>query len=221
MMGLNILLADVPPFPTLLLIIGAILILLALAGKITIKEATVGIPQRGLRVIAGIIGTALIVVALSRSSSPTLQPSPSPTPSLVDAGKAQDEIPMERYQELGGKWVVWEKVDEADGGYEIVWNYDASVMGNQLTMSGKKVAVNEKTGPRKPRTDEEATSSVYTLNLKGLEALGQATEKDRYGTTPAKLQVTFAKNLKTFSGRLSTSETGFSSVNGSKQSPTQ
>lgn len=165
------LLAEVPPFPTLLLIIGSVLILLALAGQITIKEATVGIPQHSLRVIAGIIGLALVVMALTRNSSPSSSPTPS---SVAVEGNAQDEIPMDRYQELAGKWVIWEKVDEADGGYEIVWNYDASVMGNRLTMSGKKVAVNEKQGPRKPRTDEKSTTSVYTLDLKGLEAVGQA-----------------------------------------------
>ena len=38
--------ADViPPFPTLLLILGAVLTLLGLTGQITIKEATMGIPR--------------------------------------------------------------------------------------------------------------------------------------------------------------------------------
>jgi hypothetical protein len=213
---------SLPPFTTILLIIGTLLIVLALAGQITIKEATVGIPQRGLRWLAGVIGAGLIGLAvclfapalISHTPSTNASPAPAASPSIPSA-----TIPVTRYRELAGKWSVTEKVRPEYGGYEIVWIYDAVVLGSQVTMQGKKSVVNEPSSAQEKELtpDEKGTVSVYTFVLAGLQGEGSFEEKDSHGlVTRGDLKLEFAPSLVSFTGTEG-SGANVSSLMGSKQ----
>jgi hypothetical protein len=130
---------SLPPFTTLLLILGALLVVLALAGQITVKEATIGIPQPFLRWLAGIIGAGLIGVAVwlfgpAFTSHGIQSTSSTPTPS-VSASVAAPSVPISR---MNGKWSVTEKVRPEYGGYEILWAYDAVVLALRSRCEAKK-----------------------------------------------------------------------------------
>jgi hypothetical protein len=212
---------SIPPFTTILLIVGALLIVLALSGQITIQKATVGIPQRSLRLLAGIIGAALVSAALwlvlAPASVPLLSHSPTQSPAASPPGPVPSaSIPVSRYGELKGKWVVTEKVGIDYGGYEIIWAYDATVFGNQLTMTGKKVVVNEPHEPQEKKLspDEKATVSIFTLVLTGQESEGTFEEKDSHGLiTRGDLKINFSQNLMSFTGTAA----NVSTLIGSKQ----
>jgi len=213
---------SIPPFTTILLILGAVLILLSLAGQITVKQLTVGISQRGLRILAGIIGVGLIAVAVWLFVAPAPNPHnslssvASPAP-VVAATPTQKNIPLESYDKLRGKWEIIETVVPPYGNYEIVWNYNASVLGNRLTMQGNKTKVNEPGNVRPLRPDEKATVSVYTLDLNGLEAEGTANEKDPNGVIVSNVKIRFSEDLKSLSGTFQTGGSQVSTLMGSKQ----
>ena len=198
----------IPPFTTLLLILGAILIVLALSGQISIKEAVVGIPQRGLRILAGLIGVGLIGVAVwmyarpaSTAQTTTLN-SPAGTPTAGPPVTAAN-TPAIPYDQLAGTWKVIEKVRPEHGGWEIFWTYDAKVLGTSLTMEGKKTRVNDagSTRERDLTADEKGTVSVFSLALNGPAAIGTFEERDSHGEIiHGNLRIQFARDLRSFSG---------------------
>lgn len=203
----------IPPFPTLLLILGAVLTLLGLTGQISIKEAKLGIPQPSLRVLAGVIGIAFVGVAIwilvfpATVASDQKVPSSPPQTAPVPAPTPESSIPNERYKELTGTWSVTEKVQPKFGGYEIIWNYTATVVGKQLTLRGKKTVVNEpgQTAQRKLTDEEKRTDSVCILFLAGLRAEGTFEEKSPRETLAGTIKLHFADDLHSFAG---TAETG-------------
>jgi len=65
---------QIPPFATVLLLVGAVLILVALAGKITIKEAHLGISRASLRCAAGVIGGVFVIASVWLFLAPPLSP---------------------------------------------------------------------------------------------------------------------------------------------------
>jgi hypothetical protein len=211
-----------PPFTTILLALGALLILLGLTGRITLKQVNLGISQLSLRVLSGIIGAGLIGIAIwlfvfpvasSQSSSPG-STSPTPGATALSVGKT---IPLERYNELTGKWEIIETVVPPYGDYEIIWSYEASVLGNRLTMQGKKQRINERQSVRPLRADEKGTVSIYTLDLVGLEAEGKASEKDQNGVIVSTVKIHFSEDLKSLSGTFQTGGSQVSTLMGSRQ----
>ncbi|MEA3082283.1 MAG: hypothetical protein QOD54_1989 [Sphingomonadales bacterium] len=198
----------IPPFTTLLLILGAILVVLSLSGQITIKEAVVGIPQRGLRILAGLIGIGLIGAAVWMYARPASSPqtttlnSPPGTPAAGPpvTGVNNPAIP---YDQLAGTWKVIEKVRQEHGGEEIFWTYDAKVLGTSMTMEGKKTRVNDagSTKERELTADDKGTVSVFSLALNGAAAIGTFEERDSHGDIiHGNLRIQFARDLRSFSG---------------------
>ncbi len=203
--------------------LGALLVVLALAGQITIKQLRVGIQERVLRILAGIIGGSLICAAIWLAFRPTDKvPSSSVSPSnetrTVSVSPTQRAIPVERYSDLAGKWSVTEKVRPEYGGYEIIWSYDAFVQGNQVTMTGKKTLVYElgQTKMRDLTDDEKATVSVCTLILAGFQGEGTFDEKNPHETIRGNLKIRFSDNLMSFNG---TAGEDVSTIIGSKIIP--
>jgi len=112
--------------------------------------------------------------------------------------------------------MVIEKVRPEHGGWEIIWLYDATVLGNQLTMQGRKTVVNEpsSTQEKELTADEKATVSIYTLLLTGLEGEGTSEEKDSHGfVNRSDVKVSFAPDLMSFTG----TEGNVSALAGSRQ----
>jgi hypothetical protein len=212
---------SLPPFTTLLLILGALLVVVALAGKITIKEAAVGIDQPYLRCLAGIIGAGLIGVAVwlfapALGSHAIESKNPSPT-SAVSPSVSAPAVPLTR---ANGKWSVTEKVRPEYGGYEIVWTYDAVVLGSQLTMQGKKKIVRQPSSSEdaKLSADEKATVSVFTLDVTGLNAEGTYDETDSHNAhNRGTLKIHFSDRLESFSGVSQAGGSDVSTLMGSKQ----
>jgi hypothetical protein len=210
-----------PPFTTILLIVGTLLMVLALAGQITVKQLTVGISQRSLRMLAGIIGAGFVGIAVWLFVFPTATISGlpsnigSPTPPV--ALRPQKIVPLERYNELSGSWEIVETVIPPNGNYEIIWSYKASVLGNRLTMEGRKTAINEPGRVRPLRADEKATISIYTLDLNGFEGEGSASERDPNGVIISNVKVHFSDDLKSLSGSFETGGSQISTLMGSKQ----
>jgi len=214
---------SLPPFTTILLMLGALLVVLALAGQITIKQLRVGIQERVLRIVAGIIGSGLICAAVWLAFGPAGKAPSSTSVSnetrTVSSPLTQGTIPVERYKDLVGKWSVTEKVRPEYGGYEIIWSYDAFVQGNQITMTGKKTFVNERDEPGQTKTrdltdDEKATVSVCTIILAGFQGEGTFEEKSPHETIRGNLKIRFSDNLMSFSG---TAGEDVSTIIGSKQ----
>lgn len=128
-------------------------------------------------------------------------------------------IPIDRYRELNGTWLIFEQVNKDHGGWEIIWSYAASVSGSQLAMHGKKTTVNEpgSAAPRELAPGEKATVSVYSLTLAGLEAEGTSDEQDPNGHVYSALKLQFSEDLKSLSGTLKTGGADVSTLYGSKQ----
>jgi hypothetical protein len=135
------------------------------------------------------------------------------------SGPAPFDVTVERYAQLTGTWVIFEQVRKDHGGEEIVWNYDASVTGRQVTMRGKKTVVNEPglTTKRELAPDERLTTSTYLLTLKGLDAEGTSDEQDPNGHLYSTLKIRFSDDLRSLSGTLKTGGAEISSLYGSKQ----
>jgi hypothetical protein len=211
---------SLPPFTTLLLILGALLVLVALAGKITIKEAAIGIDQPYLRCLAGILGAAFIGVAVwlfapAIASHAVESKSQAATPS-VSASTNAPAVPLSR---ANGKWSVTEKVHPDFGGYEIVWTYDAVVLGTQITMQGKKKIVRQPNSSEdtKLSVDEKATVSVFTLDVTGLSAEGTYDETDHKEHNRGTLKIHFSDRFESFSGVTQSGGSNISTLMGSKQ----
>jgi hypothetical protein len=213
---------SLPPFTTLLLILGAVLVVLSLSGQITIREAVVGIPQRGLRILAGLIGVGLIGIAVWMYALPANQtassngPTSTPAVSAPVIGANALAIP---YDQLAGTWKVIEKVRPEQGGYEIFWTYDSKILGTSVTMEGKKTRVNDpgSTRERELTADEKGTVSVYSLALNGPAAIGTFEERDSHGEIiHGNLRIQFARDLKTFSGSCLEGDTEVSGIIGTK-----
>jgi hypothetical protein len=214
-----------PPFPTTLMIIGFFLFLLGLAGQITIKEARVGLPEGRMRIVAALAGLAIIGISVwlffAPGRGPTTANTQTPSPAPTSAPQ-HSNIPIERYKELKGNWMVIEKVDPKYGGWEIIWDYKATVLGAMLTMGGKKTKVNDPDSvnvkARELDADEKATVCVYTLTLQGLDAEG--TSEERIGDGPvlkSTLKLHFDDNFSSFSGSLMSGGSDVSSLMGSRQ----
>lgn len=208
-----------PPFPTSVLIFGALLTVLALSGQITIREARVGISDARLRFVAGLIGAVLIGISVwlfftpALTSPPALSANSAAAPAGTPLAQPRN-IPIERYRDLSGKWMVIENVRPEHGGYEITWNYEATVLGSLLTMQGKKTLIDG----HKPTVSEKATVSVYTLTLGGLEVEGTSDERNANGAIlRSTLKIHFAENLMSFSGTLQSGGADISTLNGNKQ----
>ena len=212
---------SLPPFTTLLLILGALLVVLALAGQITVKEATIGIPQPYLRWLAGIIGAGLIGVAVwlfgpAFTSHGIQSTNSTPTPS-VSASVTAPSVPIAR---INGKWSVTEKVRLEYGAYEIVWAYDAVVLGTQVTMQGKKKIVRQPSSSddSKLSADEKATVSVFVLDVTGLNAEGTYDETDSQGVhNRGTVKIRLSEKLESFSGSTQSGGSDISALMGSKQ----
>jgi hypothetical protein len=214
-----------PPFPTSLMIFGSFLFLLGLAGQITIKEARVGIREGKLRIVAALAGGAIIGVSIwlffAPGRGPTTAANQTPSPTVTSLPQ-HSTIPIERYKELKGNWMVIEKVDAKYGGWEIIWDYKATVLGGMVTMQGKKTRVNDPDSVNKKAreldADEQATVSVYTLTLQGLDAEGTADERIADGPVlKSTLKIRFDENFASFSGSLMSGGSDVSSLLGSKQ----
>jgi hypothetical protein len=207
----------IPPYATVLFIFGALLTLLAFAGQITIREARVGIDKITLRFLAGIVGGCLIVGSLWLGEPARLstENSNKETPSRLQSPALKvSNVPVERYADLKGKWVIAERVRKEDGGYEIIWSYDATILGNVLTMQGRKTSINDK----KPTKSEEAAVSVYAVALNGLHGEGTANEKNSRGEIlRTTLTIDLAENFMSFSGSLRSGATEVSKITANKQ----
>ena len=204
--------ASLPPFSTTLFLFGALLMLLSLAGQVTIKEAKVGIREKRLRLIAGVIGFVLISVSLWVAFAPPNISQSTPTATTTPSPLTPRQSPQ--YKELAGRWTVWEQVSADLGGYEIIWSYDATVLGNTLSMQGKKISIKD----MPPTESEKAAVSVYSLTLNGNAAEGTSDEKNsRNEVLHAILKLQFADNLQSFSGTLRMGGKDVSTLVGTKQ----
>lgn len=159
--------------------------------------------------------------ASTETRAPTSVSLPSSSPSVPVPAQLspRPNVPTERYAELKGKWLIREQVLPNFGGEEITWNYEGTVLGNQLTMTGRKIAVVEagSNPKRELQPDEKATISIYTLTLQGLEAGGTSDEKDPQGHIYSTLKIQFSENLQSLSGNLETGGRQVSTLYGSKQ----
>jgi hypothetical protein len=81
------------------------------------------------------------------------------------------------YSSVSGTWLVVEKVKPEQGGWEIVWLYDAIVRDDTLEMKGRKTRVDSK----EPTSGEKMALSIFNLSLKGLKAEGKFEEENYRG----------------------------------------
>jgi len=203
----------IPPFPTALLVVGSLLILLGLAGQVTIKEARIGVNTRWTRLLTGIIGGCLIVVSIWMDFTllPNVAPNATPTPT-----PPTEIIPLAAYRTLIGKWYVVEKVEPDYGNWEIYWQYEADVSNDQITMLGKKTLVNNK----HPDWNEKGALSTIKLKLKNFRADGYADETDAsHQWTHSDIALQLSNDLLTFNGTCKIGGVTISTLIGTKEQP--
>lgn len=91
-------------------------------------------------------------------------PSPSPSQSLD----------TERYKALTGKWRVVEEPPQDpyfDKSKRITWEYEASVKGNTLTLTGRILFIDHVNDP--PVKGEKLLNATLETSLNGLNADGE------------------------------------------------
>jgi hypothetical protein len=145
------------------------------------------------------------------ATPPQVKSTTAPSPS-VQSQPNISSIP--KYELAQGEWKIIENIKQEQGGYEIVWKYNASIFDDNLRMKGRKTIVNSK----ESTIGEKQAISVYNLTFKGHEAEGRFEEinyKNEILRGIAK--ITFDKDLKSFSGSLYQDGKEVSTLYGTKQ----
>ena len=123
--------------------------------------------------------------------------------SLASAPPASPSANAEtdRYTALTGKWeIIEEPSQDFDNVKNVTWNYDATVWGNVLTLTGRISAID---GDKNLSKDEEKIRSTLVVTLIGLSGIGEYKSKKADGSTviiPATVQL--EEDLTKLEGRI-------------------
>jgi hypothetical protein len=140
-----------------------------------------------------------IISPLLTPPSPLLTPTPLPqTPTPLP----QTPIPTQTavtYDSISGNWVVIENLKTEQGWWTIIWAFTADVYKTSLTLRGNKKRVNGK----EPTLGEKQAIVIFKLTLDGIRATGAFEETNyRNETLQGTIEIVFANDFKSFSGRV-------------------
>jgi hypothetical protein len=149
-------------------------------------------------------------------------PHPDPTPevfktseqSLQPINLRQEEPTALEYNMIAGDWVMVENVKPEDGGYNIIWSYNATLQNGILTMRGRKTQVNNK----EPTWGEKKALSIFRLTLDGFKAKGKFEEEDyKHEILQGNVEIIFDADLLSLRGSVLREGKEIATFTGSKQ----
>ena len=135
----------------------------------------------------------------------------APIPSISSTLAPQTHLD---YSLMEGKRLVVERFKLEQGGWEIIWEYEAKVSNRILTMRGRKTRINGQS----PSEGETMAISTYKMTLENLNAEGELEETNyRNEVLHGLVKIIFAKNLKSFNGNVYQGNQEIANITGSKQ----
>jgi hypothetical protein len=153
--------------------------------------------------ITALYSTGVIGTKAGSNSNANAAPANTSVPLASTAPPANPE--HERFKSLAGKWEVIESpsqyFDKVD---KVTWQYDATVSGNVLTLTGKIVAID---GDKNVSEDDGRMRATYVTTLIGSSGIGEYKLKKTDGSTVInEATIRLDENLKEFTGKFEEGE---------------
>ncbi|MGB7202866.1 MAG: hypothetical protein WBD16_11500 [Pyrinomonadaceae bacterium] len=127
-------------------------------------------------------------------------PPPNTAVTLVSApaAAASPNAEHDRYKHLTGKWEVIEERSRELGGAKIIWQFNAAVSGNELTLTGKMHSFNGKD----LSPEQKGIRSKYVTTLMGSTGMGEFKKTEKGVTMSYPATIRFEDDQSTLHGTI-------------------